>query len=88
MGQVKERTSSLNNQMGGSHVMEYGDKSFKDEKLYLYQGFDPSKANVTENGFWANKLETVNQRDADLLFLWKRVNYSLLTNFFNSLHMK
>ncbi|XP_078167435.1 beta vacuolar processing enzyme [Carex rostrata] len=69
---VKKRTSSLSNQVVGSHVMEYGDKTFKDEKLYLYQGFDPTNANVSENGFQANKLEVVNQRDADLLFLWKR----------------
>jgi hypothetical protein len=38
--------------------MEYGDKTFKGEKLYLYQG---QKA-------------VVNQRDADILFLWKRVS--------------
>ncbi|KAJ4759520.1 Vacuolar-processing enzyme [Rhynchospora pubera] len=73
---VKERTSGLNNTstmtMGGSHVMEYGDRTFKEEKLYLYQGFDPSNANTSANGIKANKLETINQRDADLLFLWKR----------------
>jgi hypothetical protein len=54
-GQVKEITSSL--KVGGSHVMEYSDKSFKDEILYLYQRFDPSNT-VTKTGFWANKLES------------------------------
>lgn len=60
--------------------MEYGDKTFKDEKLYLFQGFDPTNANVSENGFQANKLEAVNQRDADLLFLWKRVHKYCFSN--------
>jgi len=27
--------------------MEYGDKTFKDEKLFLYQGFDPANAKAT-----------------------------------------
>ncbi|KAF4355713.1 hypothetical protein G4B88_030313 [Cannabis sativa] len=31
---VKERTANAN---GGSHVMEYGSRSIRAEKLYLYQ---------------------------------------------------
>ncbi|KAJ3680304.1 hypothetical protein LUZ60_016582 [Juncus effusus] len=70
---VKDRTSKVNGMGPGSHVMEYGDKTFKKEKLYLYQGFDPSNANVTQNGvLLPSKIDVVNQRDADLLFLWKR----------------
>ncbi|PAN07561.1 hypothetical protein PAHAL_1G345300 [Panicum hallii] len=56
--------------------MEYGDKTFKGEKLYLYQGFDPANANVTNKLLWRGQKAVVNQRDADILFLWKR--YELL----------
>ena len=55
--------------------MEYGTKGIKSEKLYLYQGFDPSNANVTGNalGLGGKTFGAVNQRDADLLFMWHRV---------------
>lgn len=70
---VKERTSNLNTYNTGSHVMEYGTKGIKGEKLYLYQGFDPSNANVTDNALGRTKpVVAVNQRDADLLFMWHR----------------
>ena len=54
--------------------MEYGDKTFKGEKLYLYQGFDPANANTTNKLLWRGQKAVVNQRDADILFLWKRVS--------------
>ncbi|XP_062222622.1 asparaginyl endopeptidase Rep2-like [Phragmites australis] len=73
---VKERTSDSNNYGVGSHVMEYGDKTFKGEKLYLYQGSNPANANVTNKLLWQGQKAAVNQRDADILFLWKR--YELL----------
>ncbi|KAG2660193.1 vacuolar-processing enzyme beta-isozyme 1-like [Panicum virgatum] len=73
---VKERTSGSNSYGAGSHVMEYGDKTFKGEKLYLYQGFDPANANTTNKLLWRGQKAVVNQRDADILFLWKR--YELL----------
>ncbi|CAL4886420.1 unnamed protein product [Urochloa decumbens] len=75
---VKERTSGLNSYGAGagSHVMEYGDKTFKGEKLYLYQGFNPANANITNKLLWQGQKAVVNQRDADILFLWKR--YELL----------
>ncbi|KAM0888036.1 hypothetical protein ACQ4PT_028627 [Festuca glaucescens] len=69
---VKKRTSDLNSYSAGSHVMEYGDKTFKDEKLYLYQGFNPANANMTNKLFWQAPKAAINQRDADLLFLWRR----------------
>lgn len=70
---VKERTSNYGSFPGGSHVMEYGNKSIKPEKLYLYQGFDPSNENVPDNALPRDTpIGVVNQRDADLLFLWKR----------------
>lgn len=52
--------------------MEYGDKTFKDEKLFLYQGFNPANGNITNELIWPVPKATVNQRDADLLFMWKR----------------
>ncbi|WOL07569.1 hypothetical protein Cni_G16313 [Canna indica] len=68
---VKERTSNYNSYGIGSHVMEYGDKNIKSEKLYLYQGFDP--AYISENGLRQRmQMGAINQRDADLLYLWKR----------------
>nr|CAB3447373.1 unnamed protein product [Digitaria exilis] len=73
---VKERTSGSNTYGAGSHVMEYGDKTFKGEKLYLYQGFNPANANITNGLLWQGQKAVVNQRDADILFLWKR--YELL----------
>lgn len=54
--------------------MEYGNKSIKPEKLYLYQGFDPATENLPPNKLPLDvKMGVVNQRDADLLFLWKKV---------------
>lgn len=69
---VKERTSNSNNYNAGSHVMEYGSKEIKPEKVYLYQGFDPATVNLPANKIDFARLEVVNQRDADLLFLWER----------------
>ncbi|KAM0908357.1 hypothetical protein ACQ4PT_015513 [Festuca glaucescens] len=68
---VKKRTSSSNN-LTGSHVMEYGDKTFKDEKLFLYQGFDPANVNNTNRLPLPSLEGAINQRDADILFMWKR----------------
>ncbi|CAL1401359.1 unnamed protein product [Linum trigynum] len=64
---VKSRTSS-----GGSHVMEYGSNGIKPEKLYLYQGFDPDSVNVPPqpSNVGLSRTDVVNQRDAELLFLW------------------
>ncbi|GMI76364.1 vacuolar processing enzyme (VPE, legumain) isoform beta, asparaginyl endopeptidase 2 [Hibiscus trionum] len=70
---VKERTSNSNSYVfGGSHVMEYGNTSMKPEKLYLYQGFDPATVNLPPNDLSRPRthMEAVNQRDADILFLW------------------
>ncbi|XP_077235465.1 beta vacuolar processing enzyme [Tasmannia lanceolata] len=70
---VKDRTSNYNTYNGGSHVMEYGNKSIKAERLYLYQGFDPANENISQNTLRHHThLDAVNQRDADLLFLWQR----------------
>ncbi|KAK4400352.1 Vacuolar-processing enzyme [Sesamum angolense] len=68
--QVKDRTSNFNTYNAGSHVMEYGNKSIKSEKLCLYQGFDPATENMPPNGNHLNSRGCCQQRDADLL-LWK-----------------
>ncbi|KAK1607266.1 hypothetical protein QYE76_030939 [Lolium multiflorum] len=52
--------------------MEYGDKTFKDEKLFLYQGFDPANVNNTNRLPLPSLEGAINQRDADILFMWKR----------------
>ncbi|KAG6396967.1 hypothetical protein SASPL_143127 [Salvia splendens] len=59
----------------GSHVMEYGNKSIKSEKLYLFQGFDLAPENLPPNQFNAKaNMGVVNQRDADILSLWEMYN--------------
>lgn len=73
--QVKERTSNYNTYNAGSHVMEYGNKSITGERVYLYQGFDPATKNFPANEiYFVTPMDVVNQRDADLLFLWQRVS--------------
>ncbi|KAL5067687.1 hypothetical protein RYX36_018574 [Vicia faba] len=68
---VKERTSNYNYNLG-SHVMQYGDTNITDEKLYLYHGFDPATVNLPpNNGRLEAKMEVVNQRDAEILFMWQ-----------------
>ncbi|KAG8082811.1 hypothetical protein GUJ93_ZPchr0014g46848 [Zizania palustris] len=69
---VKKRTLNSNSFSFGSHVMEYGDKTFKDEKLFLYQGYNPANGTITNEMIWPSPKAAVNQRDADLLFMWKR----------------
>ncbi|KAI9173954.1 hypothetical protein LWI28_009278 [Acer negundo] len=68
---VKDRTSNFNTYNIGSHVMEYGNTSIRAEKLFLYQGFDPANVNLPPNVLHPDApVGVVNQRDADLLFLW------------------
>ncbi|CAK9171145.1 unnamed protein product [Ilex paraguariensis] len=70
---VKLRTSNYNTYNAGSHVMEYGNKSIKLEKVYQYHGFDPATENFPPNKFhFDTQMEVINQRDADILFLWQR----------------
>lgn len=52
--------------------MEYGNTSIRREKLYLYQGFDPAKANFPPDSNQLDiPMEVVNQRDAELYFMWQ-----------------
>lgn len=78
--QVKFRTSDHNTYRAGSHVMQYGDIPISKEQLFLYIGSDPANANATftyDNGFPEipdeKDVRAVNQRDADLLYLWQKV---------------
>ncbi|KAG0472610.1 hypothetical protein HPP92_014467 [Vanilla planifolia] len=70
---VKKRTMNTKDRFSGSHVMEYGTKSLSSEKVYLYQGFDPHNSNASDDTPPRSlpPSEVVNQRDADLLFLWR-----------------
>ncbi|XP_004298668.1 PREDICTED: legumain [Fragaria vesca subsp. vesca] len=69
---VKERTSNFNNYNIGSHVMQYGSKNLTEEKLYLYLGFDPASVNFPpNNGQLEQHMEVVNQRDAEIFFMWQ-----------------
>lgn len=73
--QVKDRTSNHKSYEGGSHVMQYGNKSINIEKLYLYQGFDPTTENLpADNRLPDAPMGVVEQRSADLFFLWKKVS--------------
>ena len=75
---VKARTAPPNESSIGSHVMEYGDKTFKGDMLFLYQGFDPAKS---YSSYFRQRLPSlkgaINQRDADILFMWKKVKFQL-----------
>ncbi|XP_055961438.1 vacuolar-processing enzyme-like [Mercurialis annua] len=69
---VKARTSNYNTYASGSHVMQYGNASIKSQKLYMFQGFDPASVNFPPNNSLPNApMEVVNQRDAELLFMWQ-----------------
>lgn len=73
--QVKKRTANANDFTAGSHVMEYGNTSIKAEKLYLYQGFDPATVKLPPHDNRLDmRMEVVNQRDAELFFMWQMVS--------------
>ncbi|XP_020167168.1 vacuolar-processing enzyme beta-isozyme 1-like [Aegilops tauschii subsp. strangulata] len=70
---VKARTAPRNESIRGSHVMEYGDKTFKEDMLFLYQGFDPAKSSIRNRPLPMPSLKgAIKQRDADILFMWKK----------------
>ncbi|GLJ23425.1 hypothetical protein SUGI_0443330 [Cryptomeria japonica] len=80
---VKMRASDHNTYRTGSHVMQYGDIPISREHLFLYMGSDPENANATftfDNGlqeiFDEKEARAINQRDADLLYLWQKYKRS------------
>ncbi|KAH9306246.1 hypothetical protein KI387_010650, partial [Taxus chinensis] len=75
---VEERTSNHHTYERGSHVMQYGDIPVSKKPLSLYLGFDPANANATLENSLTQHLKdkdttAINQRDADLLYLWQKV---------------
>ncbi|KAJ0736439.1 putative legumain protein [Helianthus annuus] len=81
INKVKERTSMFGTYANGSHVMEYGTKVIKPEKVYVYQGYNPETANLPANRIhFDKKMESVNQRDGDLIYLWQKYKRSSVSN--------
>lgn len=66
--------------------MEYGNSSIKAERLYLYQGFDPASVNLPpyNGGLEMKSMDTINQRDADIYFLWQMVTISAANTILNN----
>lgn len=78
--QVKTRTLPHNQYSYGSHVMEYGNLNLNNKFLDIYMGTDPANENFTFTG--DNSLPSlstaVNQRDADLVYFWTKVDTPFL----------
>lgn len=54
--------------------MEYGNTNITGEKLNLYQGFDPATINFPPNNKQLGMpMDVVNQRDAEIFFMWQMV---------------
>lgn len=76
--QVKKRASN-GNFHSGSHVMQYGDLKLSMDDLFLYMGSSPANDNyshVDDNSLGLSS-KAINQRDADLLHFWHKVQPSL-----------
>nr|XP_043615683.1 legumain-like [Erigeron canadensis] len=56
MFKVKKRVSKNGTYIGGSHVMEYGDKHIKSEQLYMYHRFNQKPVNHTRTVSFSNNL--------------------------------
>ncbi|EAY99261.1 hypothetical protein OsI_21225 [Oryza sativa Indica Group] len=75
---VKNRTSDEGTYTLGSHVMQYGDMALAPQSLDLYY-MDTSPATANDHKLAAAGAKgshsytvSVNQRDADLLYLWRK----------------
>lgn len=61
--------------------MQYGDLNQNADKISLYLGVDPANANISfpvNNDFLAeiglySGVQSINQRDADMIHLWTKV---------------
>ncbi|XP_006654878.1 vacuolar-processing enzyme-like [Oryza brachyantha] len=70
---VKNRTSDAGTYFLGSHVMQYGDMSLSPQSLHLYYMDTPAAASRADDAAAAIPASvSVNQRDADLLYLWRK----------------
>ncbi|KAF0927892.1 hypothetical protein E2562_036809 [Oryza meyeriana var. granulata] len=67
---VKNRTSDEGTYMLGSHVMQYGDLSLGPQSLDLY--YMRIAANDDDEAGAAVRGHAVNQRDADLIYFWRK----------------
>lgn len=79
---MKKRTAATGSSYG-SHVMEFGDIGLSKEKLVLYLGTNPDNENATfadENSLRPFSGVT-NQRDADLVHFWEKVQSLLFFLF-------
>lgn len=72
--QVKRRTSNDNN-VYGSHVMQYGDIGLSKSNLFVYLGTNPENDNFTfvDDNSLRPPTKAVNQRDADIVHFWDKV---------------
>lgn len=60
--------------------MQYGELRLSKENLYMYIGSNPENDNVTfvADNTLRPSSKAVNQRDADLLHFWHKVNNAFL----------
>ncbi|XP_015884509.3 vacuolar-processing enzyme [Ziziphus jujuba] len=70
---VKRRTSNDNN-VYGSHVMQYGDIGLSKSNLFVYLGTNPENDNFTfvDDNSLRPPTKAVNQRDADIVHFWDK----------------
>uniref|UniRef100_A0A1D1ZHI9 Vacuolar-processing enzyme n=1 Tax=Anthurium amnicola TaxID=1678845 RepID=A0A1D1ZHI9_9ARAE len=73
---VRYRTSNYDTYQFGSHVMQYGDVDLNAEHLFLFIGSNPANDNRTFIESNSSFSRAVNQRDADLLYLWNKFRKS------------
>ena len=71
---VKKRTAAQDSYSYGSHVMQYGSLDLNAQQLFLYIGSNPANNNTTfvEDNSVPSFSRAVNQRDADLVYFWRR----------------
>jgi len=81
-GTIKARTSNQGTFVSGSHVMQYGDLEIDVDEVSAYLGADPANSNLTyplnaKLSFPTlqthnDKPMAIDQRDADLHYLWHK----------------
>ncbi|KAK9683855.1 hypothetical protein RND81_10G169400 [Saponaria officinalis] len=69
---VRKRTGNSTGQEGSSHAMQYGDLSITNHTLSLYIGADSTHKSHT-NASDTTPLDVIEQRDADLFYLRRKV---------------
>ena len=79
--QVKKRTAAQDSYSYGYHVMQYGSLDLNAEHLFSYIGSNPANENTTfvEDNSLPSLSRAVNQRDADLVYFWRRVRFIIIS---------